>query len=148
MRALLQRVVEASVVVDGAVIGEINRGWLVLLGVGKDDQEEHVDRILDKIIGLRLFADKEGKFNLSVKDIGGSLFIVSQFTLYADTSRGRRPGFSDAAAPESAKKLYDSMLEKAAATGLNVKGGMFGADMKVSLINDGPVTVMLDTAQT
>jgi D-tyrosyl-tRNA(Tyr) deacylase len=145
MRALLQRVSAASVVVEGEHISEIGHGWLVLLGVGQKDSGAEIKKLVDKIAGLRLFADESGKFNRSVVDVGGSLLIVSQFTLYADTSSGRRPGFSGAAAPEIARRLYEETLSAAAATGLNVKGGKFGADMKVSLVNDGPVTLMLDT---
>jgi D-tyrosyl-tRNA(Tyr) deacylase len=145
MRVLLQRVSAASVVVEGELISEIGQGWLVLLGVGQKDSGAEIKKLVDKIAGLRLFADESGKFNRSVVDVGGALLIVSQFTLYADTSSGRRPGFSGAAAPEIARRLYEETLSAAAATGLTVKGGKFGADMKVSLVNDGPVTLMLDT---
>ena len=146
MRALIQRVSEASVSVDSHVIGAIGPGWVVLLGVGKNDTGAEIPKLVEKLLGLRLFGDADGKFNLSVKDIGGSILVVSQFTLYADCSRGRRPGFSDAAPPDHANRLYELFIEEIRKAGMNVATGRFGADMKMSLINDGPVTVMLDSA--
>ena len=145
MKALIQRVSAASVAVDDEIIGKINQGWLVLLGVGRQDNGSEIQKLTEKILGLRLFSDQDGKFNLSVQDIGGSILVVSQFTLYADVSRGRRPGFSDAAPSEIAKELYERFVEAMRATGIPVATGSFGADMKISLINDGPVTLMLDS---
>jgi D-tyrosyl-tRNA(Tyr) deacylase len=145
VKALIQRVSAASVAVDDEIIGKINQGWLVLLGVGRQDNGSEIQKLTEKILGLRLFSDQGGKFNLSVQDIGGSILVVSQFTLYADVSRGRRPGFSDAAPSEIAKELYERFVEAMRATGIPVATGSFGADMKISLINNGPVTLMLDS---
>lgn len=147
MKALLQRVSSAKVTVDSKIIGEISAGWLVLLGVGQGDSESEIPKLVEKILGLRLFSDADGRFNLSIQDTKGALLVVSQFTLYADCSRGRRPGFTQAASPEDAKRLYEKFVEAMRASGLLVQTGSFGADMKVSLVNDGPVTVMLDTAE-
>lgn len=143
MRALLQRVLEASVTVDGTVVGEINQGLLVLLCAEHGDTEMTANRMLDKIVKLRIFSDDDGKMNLSVKDIGAGLLIVSQFTLAADTSKGTRPSFGNAAAPAEAKRLYEGFVSLANQTGLTVQTGIFAADMKVSLVNDGPVTIPL-----
>lgn len=147
MKALLQRVSSAKVTVDSKIIGEISAGWLVLLGVGQGDSESEIPKLVEKILGLRLFSDADGRFNLSIQDTKGALLVVSQFTLYADCSRGRRPGFTQAASPEDAKRLYEKFVEAMRASGLLVQTGSFGADMQVSLVNDGPVTVMLDTAE-
>lgn len=147
MKALLQRVSSAKVTVGPEIIGEIPGGWLILLGVGQGDAEGDIPKLVDKILGLRLFSDAEGRFNLSVQDIKGALLVISQFTLYADCSRGRRPGFTDAAPPDKAKGLYEKFVETMRASGLLVQTGSFGADMKVSLVNDGPVTVMLDSSE-
>ena len=147
MKALLQRVSEAKVLVGTKIIGEIGQGWLLLLGVGQGDTEAEVAKLADKILGLRLFSDPDGKFNLSVQDVGGAILVVSQFTLFADCRRGRRPGFSGAASPELAKNLYESFIKTLKKSGLRIETGSFGADMKVSLINDGPVTVMLDSLE-
>lgn len=147
MKALIQRVSEARVTVSGKIIGEIGQGWLVLLGVGQGDTEAEVAKLADKILGLRLFSDEAGKFNLSVQDIGGDVLVVSQFTLFADYSRGRRPGFTNAAPAELANHLYQRFVEEVRKSGTRVQTGSFGADMKVSLINDGPVTVMLDSSE-
>ena len=145
MKALLQRVNKASVEVEGEICGRIGPGWLVLLGVGKGDTDATVGRLIEKMIGLRLFSDHDGKFNLSIEDIGGAVLVVSQFTLYADCSRGRRPGFSDAAPPELSKQLYEKFVIALRAREIKVETGFFGAHMKVVLENDGPVTIMLDT---
>ncbi|MBO8160336.1 MAG: D-tyrosyl-tRNA(Tyr) deacylase [Thermosipho sp. (in: Bacteria)] len=145
MRAVVQRVLEASVEVDNQIIGKINKGLLVLLGVGKEDTEKDIEYLVDKIINLRIFDDKEGKMNLSLLDVKGELLIVSQFTLYGDCRRGRRPSYSDSAPPDKAKVFYSKFIEKAKKYGINVSTGSFGAYMKVSLINDGPVTLLLDS---
>lgn len=147
MKALLQRVSSAKVTVGSEITGEISTGWLVLLGVGQGDSESEIPKLVDKILGLRLFSDPEGRFNLSVQDIGGAVLVVSQFTLFADCTRGRRPGFTNAAPQEIAKSLYDKFVESLRASGLMIQTGSFGADMKVALVNDGPVTVMLDTSE-
>ena len=143
MRAVLQRVSKAEVSVDGAPIAQIGRGWLVLLGVGRNDTEAEARKLAEKVVRLRLFDDPEGKFNLSVQDVGGEVLVVSQFTLYADTSRGRRPSFVDAADPSVARRLVDRFADMVAAHGLRVATGRFGAHMDVMLHNDGPVTVCL-----
>ena len=144
MKVVIQRVEHASVTIDGQIHGQIGKGYLVLLGVGHDDDEATADRIVKKMIGLRIFADDNGKTNLSLKDVGGSLLIVSQFTLYADCRHGNRPGFTDAAKPEQAKALYEYLVKKCAEQVGNVQTGSFGADMKVELLNDGPFTIILD----
>lgn len=145
MKAVLQRVREASVTVDGEVKGAISRGWLVLLGVAAEDGEAEAKFIADKIIGLRCFPDDEGKMNRSVADIGGELLIISQFTLYGDCRKGRRPSFSRAAKGELAEALYQRVIALVKSSGLKVEQGQFGADMKVQLINDGPVTLIVDS---
>ena len=144
MKVVIQRVEHASVTIDGQVHGQIGKGYLVLLGVGHDDDEATADRIVKKMIGLRIFADDNGKTNLSLKDVGGSLLIVSQFTLYADCRHGNRPGFTDAAKPDRANALYEYFVKKCAEQVGNVQTGSFGADMKVELLNDGPFTIILD----
>src|SRR5215469_5147692 len=147
MRALLQRVSHASVTVDGKVVGQIGQGLLVLLGVGQGDNEVQVKTLADKIAYLRIFGDDEGKMNRSLLDIGGEVLVISQFTLYADIRRGRRPSFTDAAPPEIAEPLCERFRDAVAAYGLKVAGGVFGAHMDVELLNDGPVTIWLDTEQ-
>lgn len=144
MRALLQRVSEARVVVDGDSVGQIERGWLVLVGIGHADTPGLADQLADKIVGLRCFEDEHGKTNLAIQDVGGAVLLVSQFTLYADTSRGRRPGFTNAAAPETANRLVDYLGEALRRRGLHVAQGRFGAHMQVSLTNDGPFTIWLE----
>ena len=143
MRAVCQRVSRASVTVDGEVVGEIGLGWLVLLGVGPNDDETVAARMADKIVGLRVFEDDDGKMNRSVADVGGSLLVVSQFTLYADISRGRRPGFTGAAPPAVAEPLVARFAEIVRERGLTVATGRFGAMMEVGLVNHGPVTIVL-----
>jgi D-tyrosyl-tRNA(Tyr) deacylase len=146
MRAVVQRVSSASVTVDGAVVGAIEHGVLILLGVGHGDQPDDAALLAQKIATLRIFADEEGRFDRSVIDIGGAALVISQFTLYADTRRGRRPSFSDAARPEEAAPLIERFAAELRGVGLPVAGGRFGAHMDVALVNDGPVTITLDTA--
>jgi D-tyrosyl-tRNA(Tyr) deacylase len=145
MRALLQRVTQARVVVDGSVVGEIGAGLLILLGVAKPDTVADAEYLADKILNLRIFSDTEGKMNRSLLDTGGSLLVVSQFTLYGDCRKGRRPGFDAAAPAEQARALYESFVEIARRSGLRVETGVFQAHMEVTLVNDGPVTLMLET---
>ena len=145
MRMVIQRVLEACVSVDGNTVGAIRKGFLVLLGVTGSDDEKTADKMLKKMAGLRIFPDENGKTNLSLKDVSGELLLVSQFTLYADCKRGNRPGFTDAAEPEKANRLYEYILDQARAIIPVVEHGIFGADMKVSLINDGPFTIVLDS---
>ncbi len=142
MKLVIQRVTEASVSVDGELKGEIGKGLMVLLGVGKEDTGETVRKYADKLLKLRIFEDENGKTNLSLADVGGELLIVSQFTLYADC-RSNRPGFSGAGAPELARQLYDEFLAYCEGKAAKVAGGVFGADMKVALVNDGPFTIVL-----
>jgi len=145
MRAVLQRVTSAAVVVDDETIGEIQTGLLVLLGVADGDTEADLKYVLEKTVGLRIFADDQGKMNLSVKDVAGSLLVVSQFTLLADTKKGRRPGFNAAADPRVADDFYQQFVLLAKQLGIPTETGVFGADMQVSLCNDGPVTIVVDS---
>ncbi len=145
MIGLLQRVSRAAVEVDGDIIGEIDTGLLVLIGVQKDDDERRADRLLERLLGYRVFADDAGRMNRSLKDIAGGLLLVPQFTLPADTRKGTRPGFSTAAPPEKGRQLFQYLLQQAAKEHAPVASGRFGADMQVSLINDGPVTFWLET---
>lgn len=145
MRAILQRVSSASVTVDGSVVGEIGAGLLVLVGVGHEDAEGDAEHLADRVVGLRMFADAVGKMNLSVLDSGGSVLVVSQFTLYGDTRKGRRPSFAGAAAPELARQLYERFVETLRARGLTVATGVFQASMSVALVNEGPVTFVVDS---
>src|SRR6266496_190902 len=147
MRALLQRVSHASVTVDEQVVGQIGQGLLVLLGVGQGYSEVQVKTLADKIAYLRIFGDDEGKMNRSLLDIGGEVLVVSQFTLYADTRKGRRPSFTDAAPPTIAEPLCERFMDVVAAYGLKVVGGVFGAHMDVELLSDGPVTIWLDSEE-
>ena len=144
MRAVVTRVREAAVSIDGAVTGEIGQGFLVLLGIGPDDGEAEAKRLAEKICRTRVFADAAGKMNLALADVGGAFLVVSQFTLYADLS-SRRPGFSKAAKPAVAEPLYESFLAHCEALGFTVAHGSFGADMQVASVNDGPVTLLFDT---
>ena len=143
MRAVITRVLSASVTIDGVKTSEIDKGFLVLLGVRTTDTQEQAKKIADKICGLRVFEDENGKMNISPKDAGAKLLIVSQFTLYADCS-SRRPGFTEAARPEISKPLYEMVVSECKGRGFEVQTGEFGADMKVESINDGPVTIVLD----
>ncbi len=145
MRVVLQRVSSASVTVDGQELGAIDQGYMLLVAIQDADTEAELDYLVRKVTGLRVFEDEAGKMNLSIQDVGGSILSISQFTLYADTRRGNRPSFTDAGAPAYAEKMYDQFNTKLAATGLTVATGEFGADMKVSLVNDGPVTIIFDT---
>lgn len=148
MKAVLQRVTHANVVVEGELISEIKSGFLVLLGVDNDDTEKDADILSKKISGMRVFEDENGKMNLSLTDIGGSLLVISQFTLLADCRKGRRPSFVNAGAPDMANRLYEYFCERIKDDGIeDVKTGVFGADMKVSLLNDGPVTILLDSKE-
>ncbi|MFA8387663.1 MAG: D-aminoacyl-tRNA deacylase [Pelagibaca sp.] len=146
MRALIQRVSEASVTVDAEVLGAIGPGLLILICAMQGDTEAQAEKLAAKIAKLRIFKDDEGRMNRSLLDFGGSALVVSQFTLAADTSRGNRPGFSTAAAPEDGNRLYEHFADQIAAQGIQVAKGRFGADMKVRLVNDGPVTIWMDSA--
>jgi D-aminoacyl-tRNA deacylase len=145
MRILLQRVSSASVTVDCEIVGEIGEGLLVFLGIGHEDSEDHATYLVEKLLNLRIFEDESGKMNRTVTEIGGGLLIVSQFTLYADIRRGRRPGFDNAAPPEAAKNLYEFFVNYAKTRHANVATGVFQAHMDVSLVNNGPVTVFHDS---
>jgi len=142
--AVIQRVTKASVSIDGEVSGAIDAGMMLLLGVVKGDEEAEVKRVLEKVIHLRIFADENGKMNLSLLDVGGSMLVVSQFTLGANIKRGRRPSFDEAALPEDARKLYELFITQASAY-VEVQSGEFGADMQVEIHNDGPVTIIVDS---
>ena len=144
MRLLIQRVAQADVKVDGRTTGSIGKGFLVLVGVCGSDTRETADLYIRKMLGLRIFQDDEGKTNLSLKDVGGELLLVSQFTLYANCRKGNRPSFTDAGSPGHARELYEYMVEECRTAGYTVQTGEFGASMKVSLVNDGPFTIMLD----
>jgi D-tyrosyl-tRNA(Tyr) deacylase len=147
MRALLQRVSHASVTVDEKIVGQIGQGLLVLLGVGQNDSEAQVKTLADKIVYLRIFGDEEGKMNRSLLDIGGEVLVVSQFTLYADIRKGRRPSFIDAAPPALAEPLVERFKAAIASYGVKVEDGIFGAYMQVELLNDGPVTIWMDSEE-
>nr|WP_307760075.1 D-aminoacyl-tRNA deacylase [uncultured Peptostreptococcus sp.] len=145
MRAVVQRVVSSNVKVDGEVTGQIEKGLLVLLGVGEDDTEKDTSYMVEKIVNLRIFEDEDDKMNLSLKDVGGELLVVSQFTLFGDCRKGRRPGFSDAARPDKADEYYIDFVNKAKEMGIKTETGRFQTHMMVELINDGPVTLLIDS---
>ena len=145
MRAVVQRVTRASVVVEGKIVGQIGRGFLVLLGVGKNDTAADADHLAEKISGLRIFEDAAGKMNLALADVQGAVLAVSQFTLHGDVRRGKRPSFDSAAPPDQARKLYEYFVERVRALGLRCETGVFQAMMLVELVNDGPVTILLDS---
>ena len=145
MRFVIQRVTEAAVRVDGELLGQIEKGYLVLIGVAESDTEEIADKMVKKMTGLRIFEDEQGKTNLALKDVGGSLLLVSQFTLYANCKKGKRPSFIEAGSPEKANALYEYIIKKCRESVERVETGRFGADMKVSLLNDGPFTIVLDS---
>lgn len=147
MKLVIQRVSEASVAIDGEIRGEIGQGFMVLIGVGKEDTKEIADKYIKKMIGLRIFEDENGKTNLSLSDVNGQLLLISQFTLYANCKKGNRPSFIEAGAPASAEALYEYMIEECRKVVPVVETGEFGADMKVSLTNDGPFTVILDESK-
>ncbi len=144
MKGLIQRVTHASVAVDGEIVGEIQQGILLLLGIEKTDTNESIDKLVDKVLKIRIFSDEQGKMNNSVADINGGVLVVSQFTLVADTKKGTRPGFSSAAPPDIAEQLYRQFVDKIQKKHVNIATGIFAADMKISLLNDGPVTFMLE----
>lgn len=144
MKIVLQRVTHASVTVDGNVTGKINNGYLLLFGVGKNDTKEDCNRFADKIVNLRIFSDENGKINLSLKDVNGSILVVPQFTLYADCRKGNRPNFIQAGSPDYANELFEYFTQYLRNKGQHVETGIFGADMKVELLNDGPFTVILE----
>ena len=147
MRAVLTRVKSASVEIDGTIVGQIGQGFLILLGVGPEDTEEKCRYLCEKALGLRVFEDENGKMNRSLEDVGGQVLVVSQFTLYGNCRKGRRPSFTDAADPELGNRLYEKFLSVCEELGYPPQHGQFGADMKVASINDGPVTLILDTDQ-
>lgn len=147
MRAVLTRVKSASVTVDGAVTGKIGQGFLILLGVGPEDTEAECDKLCKKLLSLRIFTDENGKMNLGLEQVNGGVLVVSQFTLYGSCKKGRRPDFLGAAAPEKANRLYERFLEQCAVLGYPAEHGIFGADMAVESVNDGPVTLVVDTAE-
>ena len=144
MKLVVQRVKEAKVEVDEKMVGKINKGFLVLIGITHEDEKEQADYLVKKLCNLRVFEDKNGKMNLSLKDVKGELLIVSQFTLYADCSNGNRPSFTNVARPEKANELYEYFCKECEKNDIKVEKGIFGADMKVSLINDGPVTIIIE----
>lgn len=145
MKIIIQRVKESSVTIDGKLKGSIQKGYMTLVGFCESDTKAIVDKMIDKMIGLRIFEDDQGKMNLSLADVQGAILSISQFTLYADCRKGRRPGFTEAAKPDIAISLYDYYNQKIQDLGIHVETGVFGADMKVSLLNDGPVTILLDS---
>ena len=147
MRAVLTRVTSASVTIDGEVAGKIGKGFLILLGVGPEDTEKECRYLAEKALGLRVFEDENGKMNLGLDAVGGEVLVVSQFTLYGNCRKGRRPSFTDAAPPELGNALYEAFLQECEALGYPPQHGRFGADMQVESINDGPVTLWLDTQQ-
>ncbi len=147
MKFVIQRVTHADVVVDGNELGRIGKGFMVLIGVSKDDNETIADNMVDKMIKLRIFEDENGKTNLSLDDVGGELLLISQFTLYANCKKGNRPSFIDAGAPDEANALYEYIIERCKERVNVVERGEFGADMKVSLLNDGPFTIVLDSSE-
>ena len=147
MRAVLTRVQSASVTIDGQIVGQIGKGFLILLGVGPEDDESHCKYLAEKALGLRVFEDENGKMNLGLSEVEGQVLVVSQFTLYGNCRKGRRPSFTDAAGPELGNRLYEQFLAECEKLGYPPQHGQFGADMQVASINDGPVTLILDTQQ-
>jgi len=147
MRAVIQRVTKSSVTVDGKIVGNIGKGLNILLGIEKNDTEDDLKYIVEKALALRIFEDENGKMNLSVGDIQGEILVISQFTLYGDCRKGRRPSFDKAAAPDTANKLYKDFITYCKGNGFKTEHGIFGADMKVEISNDGPVTIILDSSK-
>ena len=145
MRFVIQRVTESSVKVDGEVIGKIGKGFMVLIGVADSDTKDTADKMLKKMLGLRIFEDEQGKTNLSLDSVGGELLLISQFTLYANCKRGNRPSFIEAGKPDMANEMYEYIIEKCRDEVQDVQTGSFGADMKITLLNDGPFTIILDS---
>ena len=145
MRAVVQRVTRASVTVDNKIVGQIKAGMVILLGVGNEDNKDDILYLADKIMGLRFFDDEDGKLNLSVKDIGGQMLVVSQFTLFGDCRKGRRPSYSNAATPETANQLYEEFVKYLKDNNMKVETGIFQAEMQLELVNDGPVTLLVDS---
>ena len=145
MKFVIQRVTEASCEVEGNIIGAIKNGYLVLIGIADSDTNEIADKMITKMLNMRIFSDDEGKTNLSLKDVAGSLLLISQFTLYADCRKGNRPSFTKAGKPDFAKKMYEYIISECKQSTKKVQTGLFGADMKISLINDGPFTIVLDS---
>lgn len=145
MKFVIQRVMHASVTVDRDVLGKIEKGFMVLIGIEDSDTQAVADKMISKMLGLRIFEDEEGKMNLALKDVGGGLLLISQFTLYADCKRGNRPSFVKAGKPDMAEPMYEYIIEKCREQIKNTQKGQFGADMKVELLNDGPVTIVLDS---
>ena len=145
MKFVIQRVTEANVKVDGKIIGEIYKGFMVLIGVGQEDTKEIADKMVKKLVGLRIFEDENGKTNLSLADVNGQLLLISQFTLYANCKKGYRPSFIEAGAPDMASDMYEYIISECKKSVPVVERGIFGADMKVSLVNDGPFTILLDS---
>ncbi len=147
MKFVIQRVTKASVVVEQKTVGKIDKGFLVLIGISGSDTKEIADKMIKKMLGLRIFEDENGKTNLSLEDVGGELLLISQFTLYADCKKGNRPSFTDAGAPDMANAMYEYIIGECEKSGKKVEKGIFGADMKVELLNDGPFTIVLDSVQ-
>ena len=145
MKIVIQRVSEASVSIDGEINGQIQKGFMILTGICEEDTQEDISWLTKKVIGLRVFSDEEGKMSLSIKDVGGSILLISQFTFHASTKKGNRPSFIHAAKPAQAIPLYEAFIKQLSKEDINVQTGKFGADMKVSLINDGPVTIIIDS---
>ena len=145
MRFVIQRVMHSKVTINGEVRGQIGKGFMVLIGVGEEDTVEIADKMIHKMVNMRIFEDENGKTNLGLKEVGGSLLLISQFTLYADCRKGNRPSFTDAGNPQLANELYEYIIDSVKAKGFHTEHGSFGADMKVSLLNDGPFTIMLDS---
>ena len=145
MRFVIQRVMHSKVTINGEVRGQIGKGFMVLIGVGEEDTVEIADKMIHKMVNMRIFEDENGKTNLGLKEVGGSLLLISQFTLYADCRKGNRPSFTDAGNPQLANELYEYIIDSVKAKGFHTEHGSFGADMKVSLLNDGPFTIVLDS---
>ena len=145
MKFVIQRVTHASVKVDNETVGQIGKGFMVLIGVSIEDNKEIADKMIKKLLGMRIFEDENGKTNLSLDDVNGELLLISQFTLYADCKKGNRPSFTDAGSPQMANELYEYIISECERNGKHVEKGIFGADMKVELLNDGPFTVVLDS---
>lgn len=148
MRAVIQKVSDANVKVDGSTVGKIGKGLLIFLGIGEDDDSDDLENMVRKILGLRIFYDDSGKMNLSLEDIHGELLIVSQFTLYGDVRKGRRPSFSTSAKPEIAENMYEEFIKRCKERGIKTEKGIFGADMAVGITNQGPVTILVDSKKT